>query len=613
MATASGSELKAPRWDLSPIFSSLSSPEFESAKARLSGLAEELLAHLACLPPVGSAALGDWLARAIELENASGSLCETLSAYAYAIFTTATGDAATMAQLNAVEALRLPLKKAETSFRDALASRKAEVESLIEGPSSDARLGPFAFHLREELFWQSRQMKGELEELAADLQRSGGDAWGRLQESVTSLASVSFAGDAGEGRKTLVELRSLAYDPDRSVREKAYCLELGLCESVKVPVAAALNGVKGFSVSLNARRGWQSSLDKSIEQARITRRTLDSLVEAMEDSLPDWRRYLKAKAALLGVGKCAFFDLFAPLPRRPGAAAPTYSFDQARDFVVEKFSSFDPAMGDFASRAFAESWIDAESRAGKVGGAYCTDFPEARAARVLCNFDGSFSSVTTIAHELGHAWHAEQVRGQPYVYTQYPMTLAETASIFAETLAFESALAAAPEGEKPAILELHLQDSCQVIVDILSRFYFERELFARRATAELSPEELCGIMLDAQRRTYGEGLDPGLLHPYMWLVKSHYYSTDLAFYNFPYAFGLLFGSGLYARYRAEGPSFAETYRGILRDTGRMSAVALTAKAGFDIESPEFWKGGLAVFARQASELEEVAARRAATS
>ncbi|MGA2548281.1 MAG: M3 family oligoendopeptidase [Rectinemataceae bacterium] len=602
-------DAEVPRWDLSPIYPSLASPEFAAAKARIAELTVELIAHLPLAPaPIGAAkaeGLGDWLAKALELENATGSLYETLSAYAYASFSTATGDASTLVQLNAIEELGLPLRRAEVLFRNALAARRAEVEALIDlRETRDPRVAGFAFHIREELFWQSRQMAPELEDLAADLSRSGGDAWARLQETLTSLASTVWNAETGE-RKTLVDLRNLAYDRDRAIREKAHRLERELCRSMKVPAAAALNGVKGFTVTLNARRGWAGALDKSIEQARITRETLDSLIGSLEESLPSWRRYLGAKARMLGLDKCAFFDLFAPVSG-PGE---TYSFSRARDFIVEKFSSFDPEMGDFASRAFADCWIDAEPREGKVGGGYCIDFPEAKACRVLCNFDGSFNSVNTIAHELGHAWHAERVRGLPYVYTQYPMTLAETASIFSETLVFEGALKAAsgsgqPAERRAALLELHLQDACQVIVDILSRFYFERSVFERRAKAELSPEELCELMLDAQKKSYGDGLDPERLHPYMWLVKGHYYSQDLAFYNFPYAFGQLFGAGLYARYEAEGRAFVKVYRGILEDTGKASAVTVTAKAGFDIEKPEFWREGLAIFARQVEEFEK---------
>ena len=615
-----------PRWDLTAIYPSLGSGEFAKAKADIAALTVELLAHIPMAPAAIGAAkaegLGDWLAKALDLENATGSLYETLSAYAYASFSTATGDATTLLQLNAIEDLGLPLRKAEVLFRNALAARRAEVDALI-GDCGDPRVSAYAFHIREELFWQSRQMSPELEDLAADLSRSGADAWGRLQESLTASAGTVWDADTGE-RRTFVELRNLAYDPDRAIREKAHRLELAVCESLKVPVAAALNGVKGFSVTLNARRGWDGTLDKSVEQARITRDALDSLIGALEESLPTWRRYLGAKARMLGLEKCAFFDLFAPLDStvngtvngKPGGshglAGETFLFSQARDFIVECFSRFDPEMGDFASRAFEGHWIDAQPREGKVGGGYCIDFPEAKACRILCNFDGSFNSVNTIAHELGHAWHAHRVRGLPYVYTQYPMTLAETASIFSETLVFEGALKRASRQdhgverrvERRALLELHLQDACQSIVDILSRFYFERSVFERRAKAEISPEEFCELMVDAQRKSYGDALDSRMLHPYMWLVKGHYYSQDLAFYNFPYAFGQLFGAGLYARYEAEGQAFVKVYRGILEDTGKESAVAITAKAGCDIEKPGFWRDGLAIFARQVEEFEK---------
>jgi oligoendopeptidase F len=241
-----------------------------------------------------------------------------------------------------------------------------------------------------------------------------------------------------------------------------------------------------------------------------------------------------------------------------------------------------------------------------VGGAYCTDFPLSKEARVLCNYDGSFSSVSTIAHELGHAWHHECIKDKPYGLRHYPMTLAETASIFAETIVAEAALAEAEPAARLSLVEMHLQDGCQVIVDILSRFYFEKEVFSRREESELSPEHYCAAMLDAQDKTYGEGLDPEKRHPYMWAVKGHYYIPSLSYYNFPYAFGQLFGLGLYERYREEGPGFAKTYRTLLSETGTVSAVDLSKKAGFDIESPEFWLSSLRVFARQVETFETLA-------
>lgn len=603
-----GSE-SLPRWDLSKIYPGFDSREYAGAKLRLARLSDEILAHLESCPapkPEGERYPGEffaeWLFASLELEERAGALYETLSSYCYARYSTATRDPASLSELTAVEGAGLPLKRALVSFRDILAARRAEVETLLEGPDSDPRIAPYAFHVREELLLQARQMGPELEDLAADLSRSGGDAWGRLQEAISSNASALWNEATGE-RKTLIELRNLAYESERSVREKAYRLELDAWKSVEIPMAAALNGVKGFAASVDRRRGWESELDKAVVRSRITRAALDALVDCLEESLPLWRRYLAAKARALGLERCAFYDLFAPV--RPEGAPPPrrYGFPEARDFIVEKFSAFDPAMGAFAARAFAEGWIDAEPREGKVGGAYCIDFPDARTARVLCNFDGSFSDLSTIAHELGHAWHHECVMDRPYVLTQYPMTLAETASIFAETVVFEEAMKSARPDERLTLLEIHLSDACQVIVDILSRFYFERELFERREKAELSPEELSALMLDAQRRSYGEGLDPERLHPYMWAAKSHYYSADLPYYNFPYAFGQLFGSGLYARYRAEGPSFAELYRRLLSETGSRSAVDLTRSASFDIESAEFWRQGISVYEREVADFE----------
>lgn len=589
-----GSE-NLPLWDLSSIFPDFESENYLAAKAKAAALSAEVLEfYQNSRNPNPGEDPAAWLKKALAYNDELGSIMETLSAYTYARFSTATRDAKAMAELNAVEALMLPAKRVDVLFKNALAARRIAVEQLI---SSDAQFKPYAFVLKEELFFQSRQMAPELEDLAEDLGRSGADAWSRLQEAVSSNAQAVWDEARGQ-RKTVIELRNLAFDPDRSVREKAYNLELSVWKEAELPLAAALNGVKGATQSLNGRRGWKDALEKSTAQARISAATLDVLISAMEASLPFWRQYLAAKAKALGQKKLAFFDLFAPVEKK-GFPLPTFSWDAARSFIVEKFFSFDPDMGSFADKAFASRWIDAKPREGKVGGAYCTDFPLSGEARVLCNYDGSFSSVSTVAHELGHAWHHECIKDKPYGLSHYPMTLAETASIFAETIVSEAALAQAKSEERLPLIEMHLQDGCQVIVDILSRFYFEKEIFSRRAENELSPEQYCEAMLNAQKRTYGEGLDQEKLHPYMWAVKGHYYIPSLSYYNFPYAFGQLFGLGLYERYRKEGPGFAKAYRRLLSETGAASAVELTKKAGFDIESPEFWLSSLQVFARQA--------------
>jgi pepF/M3 family oligoendopeptidase len=475
---------------------------------------------------------------------------------------------------------------------------------------------------------------------------------------VSSTAAAALEDENGKPgeRKTVIALRDLARSPDRGTRRRAYKAELAAWKGVELPMAASLNGVKGTAITLDSRRGWGKTtvgangrpapngsggsekdskaaggglsaeamaLRKSAFQSRMGVKTLETLIAVLESALPLYRRYLKTKAALLGIPACAFYDLFAPVSA--GAAGGTgaaqaagddkagghkvWTWEDATAFIPERFDGFDPGMGTFARHAFSLGWIDAEGREGKIGGAYCTDFPLTGESRILCNFDGSFDSISTVAHELGHAWHHELIKDLSRSRSRYPMTLAETASIFAETIVFEGALKQTPENEGLPLIEENLKDSCQVIVDILSRFYFEKALFKRRAEAELSPEELCDLMLDAQRRTYGDGLDGGQLHPYMWAVKGHYYSPGLAFYNYPYAFGQLFALGLYSRAQKEGNEFAAVYREILRATGQASAEAAARKAGFNIEGEEFWQDGLSVIAKRVDELEKLATGR----
>lgn len=598
--------LNVPTWNLDDVFPGFESEKYREAKVRIKAILEKAKNYLAnSSPPVGDAAFADWLwALLAELDQIE-VLADTLSAYAYARFSTETKNPAVIAELNKTEELLVPATTVLVQFRNMLAQHEKQLKAAI---ASDARFAPYAFVLEEALFFQKHQMAPELEDLAADLGRSGADAWSRLQESI--LANTSAVWDEATGeRKTMVELRNLAYDPDRAVREKAYRLELGIWKSVEMPVAAALNGVKGTVSTLNKRRGWESALEASLAQARISRATLDTLIGAMEVSLPMWRRYLKAKARLLGLERVAFYDLFGPV-ERPGAMLPTFQWNEARDFIVRQFGTFDPDMAAFAAHAFEHFWIDAKPREGKSGGAYCTHFPAARQPRVFCNYDGSFSSLGTIAHELGHAWHYETIKDLPMLLSQYPMTLAETASIFSETLVSNAAMAELDQSARLPLIEMHLQDACQVIVDILSRFYFEKAVFEERANGEITADRLCALMLDAQNRTYGVAMEPELKHPYMWAVKGHYYIPSLSFYNFPYAFGQLFGVGLYQIYKEQGSSFARRYRELLRATGSLPAVEVARKAGFDIETPDFWLRAMSTFEEDVRFLEDEAQKSA---
>jgi pepF/M3 family oligoendopeptidase len=585
-----------PQWSLTAIYPSFDSPQYRGDVAGLKEKLRLLLDRLALPLPAGLTA--PELLSLIRIYDEAGDVAENLKAYAEALYTADTRNGRALAEINALEAAALPLGKAAVLFRIRLAEQKDRIPELLDGG-----LQPYRYFITRLLEGAAYQMSPDLEDLALDLSRSGGDAWGRLHEAISSTASGIWDAAAGQ-RKTVTALRNLAHSPDRSLRERAYRAELAAWKKQEIPLAAALNGVKGTSLTLDKRRGWRNLLQKSAFQSRLSEKTLKALIAALESSLPLFRRYLKAKASLLGLRACAFYDLFAPV-NPPGAADRRWTWEEAAEFVVQGFGAFDREMGAFARRVFDGAWIDPQSREGKVGGAYCTSFPLAGESRILCNFEGSFDSVTTLAHELGHAWHHEALRGLSRSLSVYPMTLAETASIFAETIVFEGALEKAGPGELPGLLEGKLKDSCQVIVDILSRFYFEQALFERRDRGELPPEELCGLMLEAKKKTYGEGLDADLLHPYMWAVKSHYYNPSLAFYNYPYAFGLLFSLGLYARAREEGPAFAAAYRDLLRLTGRASVEEAAQSAGFCLETDAFWQQGLDLIEKQVETFKKI--------
>ena len=449
-----------------------------------------------------------------------------------------------------------------------------------------------------EMAEQSQYLMSEKEEiLTSELSLSGSRAWGKLQGVVTSQKTVEFELDGETKTLPMPALINLHAHPDEDVRKRAYEAEMDAWESVKEPLAASMNGIKGWVNTLNDHRGRKDALHQPLDQARIDRETLDAMMGAMEDSFPGVRKYFKAKAARFGQEALPWWNVFAPT----GALDKEYSFDEARDFILKHFGNFSAELRDFAKNAFENNWIDAEQRSGKRGGAFCMSVPGVKESRIMCNFDGSLDQVMTIAHELGHGYHnfnMYQADKTP-LQRQTPMTMAETASIMCETIVFNAVMDTITDPqEELALLETALIGDSQVIVDIYSRFLFEKEVFERREKAELSADELCEIMEDAQAKTYGEGLDPEFRHKFMWTWKPHYYSAGLSFYNFPYAFGMLFGIGLYAIYKQRGDAFIKDYKKLLSSTGEAPAAELAARFGIDIRSKKFWEDSLAVIAER---------------
>jgi len=444
---------------------------------------------------------------------------------------------------------------------------------------------------------QSKYLMSESEEaLAAELSLSGGNAWGKLRSKTVSQVSVDFELDGETQTLPAPALINLRTHADEDVRRRAYEAENEAWKTVEETLAACLNGVKGEVITLNKRRGRKDALESSLESARIDRQTLDAMMGAMKDSFPMFRKYFNHKAKLIGKDKLAWWDIYAPV----GKTDTRYTYEEARDFILDAFEKFSPELRKFSERAFENNWIDAEMREGKSSGGFCMGVDGVKESRIFINFDGSQDQLSTIAHELGHAFHNEcawQFEKTPLQQIT-PMTLAETASTFCETIVTEEVLKQISDSqEELATLESILNGASQVVVDIYSRFLFETEIFERRKKAELSVDEINEIMERSQKETFGDAFDERYLQKYMWTWKPHYYSTGRSFYNYPYAFGLLFATGLYAIYQQRGDEFVNEYKKLLASTGEASAADLAATFGIDIRTKKFWEDSLAIIGK----------------
>jgi pepF/M3 family oligoendopeptidase len=465
------------------------------------------------------------------------------------------------------------------------------LDNLKEHLEKSAVLKEHEFYLKE-LKAKNTYLLSEKEEVViAEMANTGSNAWSKLQNILTSTLLVDIKVNGEDKQLPLPVVRNMAYESNAQVRKAAYEAELKAYRKIEESSAACLNGIKGEVITLSKIRGYESPLEQTLINSRLDKETLEAMLTAMRESLPEFHKFYLKKAEILGHKKgLPFYDLFAPT----GEADMKFSYEEARVFIVKNFRTFSDKLADFADNAFGKRWIDAEPREGKRGGAFCSNIHPIGESRILSNFIGSFSDVATLAHELGHGYHGSCLMEENYLNSRYTMPIAETASIFCETIVKKAALKNASKEEAYTILEGDISDSAQVIVDIYSRFLFESELFKRREKASLSVNELKEIMLTAQKEAYGEGLDSEYLHPYMWVNKPHYYYAGQNFYNFPYAFGLLFSKGLYAEYLKRGKVFVLDYDKLLSVTGKNKISDVTAMMGIDILSVEFWRSSLNV-------------------
>ncbi len=572
-------------WDLSVLYSDFDDPSYaadtealDAAIAALHRLAEE----------AGTLPASELVHRYTDAGNALVSLESKLYTYASLRYSADTGNTAAASAIGRVMDKVSAAVADDTRIREAIAAIGHDrLEQLL---AADPMLDAYAYLLRSILKDSRYRLSDREEALLAKMNLSGAAAWENLQNSLTSSVKVQYRGET----VTLSDVRNLAYDADASVRRDAYNAELACYGSIRDAVAFAMNSIKLQTINECALRGFSSPLEQALHASRMKRETLDALLSAMQEYLPVFWKYLRAKAAYLGYeGALPWWDMFAPIGKSDAVFTP----ESARDYLLQVFAGFDSQLHDMVERAFNEAWIDFFPRPGKVGGAFDCGVPAIRQSRVLTNFAGSFSDVVTLAHELGHAFHDQQVFPHPVMVQDYTMPVAETASTFNEVLVGAAAVAAAPDAETElGLLESQLSDATQIICDIYSRFLFEDSVFAHRPEEFMDADRLCALMTEAQKTAYGDGLDTATLHPYMWLCKGHYYG--MSYYNFPYAFGGLFARGLYAEYRRRGADFVPVYKQMLAATTHTDVEECARIAGIDLTDKAFWEAGLAALSEQ---------------
>lgn len=571
-------------WDLSPLYPSFQSPEFRKDQEILSKKISEVntWSKENFSNTQNAAQKLEWY---LAFQNDLGDLFSRLSDYAFLTLSTDTENETAIKLCDILEDTLTELTESNTAFEKWVCS----LGSLTSLFLKSSFLQEHQYYL-EQIQNQGQYLLSEQEELLlARMKTTGSSAWGRLQEQLTATLKINLTLSGENKTFPLATVRNLAYSPDAETRRLAYEGELAAYPSIASSVAACLNGIKGEVNTVSQLRGYSSPLEMTLLHSRMDRQTLDAMLEAIQESLPAFESYFLKKAEILNATQgLPFYDLFAPL----GNISTEFSYEDAQKFILEHFYSFSKKLGDYAKNAFENHWIDVYPKEGKRGGAFCSNLHSIRESRILTNFTGTFNDIITLAHELGHGYHGACLDTQTYLNSDYPMPIAETASTFCETLVKQAALKKVSDQEALAILEADLSDNAQVIVDIYSRFLFEDAVIKQRQKGSLSVRELCQLMEQAQKKAYGKGLNPNFLHPYMWLCKSHYYDADYNYYNFPYAFGLLFAKGLYCRYLDSKDTFVSQYDHLLRITGSASLLDVARLMEIDLHSKEFWKSSL---------------------
>jgi len=592
------------QWNLNDIYAGFDAPEFLADFAALEPAVEKMNTLASELKSFANAVA---LVRLIEDFTAKAGRIGAFSRYVYTTNTASPDSAKYLYLLEKVIAQTSRMRVRLSAYLAKVQADGGDLAALAQ----EHGIGEYVYQLNRMAEQYNHMLSADEETLVAQMMNTGSSAWTTLHDKLVSNLTCEYADPKDGGKVRTIginECRNLAYDPDPAVRKAAYEAEIAAYPQITEGSAASLNSIKGEVNLLCRLRKFENPLHETLVNSAMTQKTLDAMFEAIDANVQCLRDYMKAKARYLNKALgtsytgLPFYEMFAPVGQSAGKA---FSYEEAKEFVAENFGRFSPSMEAVARMAYDNDWIDVYPRDGKVSGAFCGSIYSVNQFRILLNFGDSLSDAITLAHELGHGYHGMQIMQEGILNTSYPMPLAETASTFCEAIVTGAALQTLPDDAKLQLIENSLQDATQVILDIYSRFLFEKSVFETRMDHPLSVQELNDFMLDAQRTAYGDGLDPDILHPYMWVIKPHYYSGRRHYYNFPYAFGHLLANGLYKIYTDDPASFGAKYDAFLRATGKMPIKDSCAMLGIDVESVDFWKSAIDMIKANIKEFERL--------
>ncbi|MBU3136284.1 M3 family oligoendopeptidase [Clostridium gasigenes] len=571
-------------WSLKEIYTSFNSKEFKGDIEKLTELIEDINTWATETVKDNQnvvVKLEDYIKRFSEFTK----LISKLGSFAELTVSADTTNIEALKYCDIIETKSTKIVEASTKLEKWIST----IEDIDVVIGKSELLKEHEFVLKNTIELSKYLLSDREENIIATMQNTGSSAFGKLKDKLISSLKVEIEENGEVKELPLTVVLNMAYDKDSDVRKRAYEAEIESYKKVEEGVAAALNAIKGEVLTVCDFRGYKSPLEKTLVESKMDEESLEAMLSAMRESMPVFRKYLRRKAEILGhKNGLPFYDMYAPI----SDADMKFTYEEGAKFVEKNFRTFSDNLGDFAAKAINNNWIDVKPKEGKVGGAFCAELHFIGECRVLLNYGDSFSDVITMAHELGHGFHDECLKNESILNIDCPMPIAETASTFCETIIKKAAVKDATKEEALAILEAEISGCTQVIIDIYSRFLFEKSLFEARKECALSVEQIKELMLNAQREAYGDGLDPNFLHPYMWTWKPHYYYADSNFYNFPYAFGLLFAKGLYAKYLEDREVFPESYEKLLEITGKNKIADVTKVMGIDIHNKEFWRNSL---------------------